>query len=133
MAPTNRALSTQFSNTSVVLLVAAGDGAIKYLPPTDFAPSIKYTWELNSIPKILDNYNILAIDVYYIAQYSVLLLRQGLESADHASSFQFGTLAWAWTRRILKSTPEASPQRPLWQKPHEIGRLVSALRLSLSN
>lgn len=49
-------------------------------------------WKLNNIPKILDNYNILAVDFYYIAQYSVLLPRRGLESAVHASYFQFDTL-----------------------------------------
>ena len=76
----------------MVLLVVAGDDVIGLLPPANLAPSTNYMWKLNSIPKILDNWNILAMELYYLAQYSVLLPRRGLESAVHVSYFQFDTL-----------------------------------------
>ena len=92
VAAANRTVLTQFCKTSVLLLVAAGNGVIEHLPPINLALRIKYVWKRNSVGKILDNYNILAMDICYRAQDSVLLPRRGLESADQTSLSSFGYL-----------------------------------------
>ena len=84
----------------MVVLVAAYDGAVEYLSPINFTPTIKYMWKLNSIPKIPDNYNILATDVDYIAQYSVVLPRRGL-------SLQIIRLFSVWDTSVVAESKDS--------------------------